>query len=330
MGTCRIYLFTYQRNNLLPRAIKSLQKQTFTDWICDVHNDDPKDDFPSNYIQSLNDSRFIIKNHTSNLGGTKSFNLAFAGCEENYASILEDDNWWEPKFLQEMINYMDANPTVNVVWNNMILWEELENGEWQNTNKTIWPIKEEVTKFSWPQPNQAMGALHSTGAMMYRGKNANAYAIPDLVLLNSIELVRERSFEYPIALINKPMSNFAITKFTNRSNNPIPWIASQVMLLASFIDGAEEKKKSLLTSLIYYRTQKPTPVANFFLANFFLIKDNSLYLLFNFSDWISIVKWLIKNFTKINQLKKQLEAQEETYQFLIAKTKLRYQESSKN
>lgn len=329
METCRIYLFTYQRNNLLPRAIKSLQKQIFTDWICEVHNDDPTDDFPSNYIQSLNDSRFIIKNHSSNLGGTKSFNLAFAGCEEKYASILEDDNWWEPEFLQEMIGYMETNPTVQVAWNNMMLWEEQEDGNWENTNKTTWPIKENATKFSWPQANQAMGALHSTGAMIYRGKNAKAYVIPNMVLLNSIELVRERSFEHPIALINKPMSNFAITKFTNRSNNPIPWIASQVMLLASFIDGAGEKKESFITSLTYYRTQKPTPVANFFLANFFLIKDNSLYLLFNFSDWISIAKWLIKNFSKINQLKKQLRAQEETYQFLIAKTKLRYQESSK-
>ena len=88
MAICRVYLFTYERNEMLKRAVNSLLKQTVTDWICEVHNDKPGDEFPSKYINSLNDNRFMIMDHAENLGTTRSFNLAFTGCREKYASML--------------------------------------------------------------------------------------------------------------------------------------------------------------------------------------------------------------------------------------------------
>ena len=34
MALVRVYLGTYRRNNLLPRALNSLLNQTFSDWVC--------------------------------------------------------------------------------------------------------------------------------------------------------------------------------------------------------------------------------------------------------------------------------------------------------
>lgn len=48
MAICRVYLCTYRRNNLLSRALNSLLAQTFKDWVCELHNDDPEDSFPEN------------------------------------------------------------------------------------------------------------------------------------------------------------------------------------------------------------------------------------------------------------------------------------------
>ena len=78
----RVFLATYRRNALLERALASLRAQTAQDWICEVHNDCPGNTYPAEYIDSLNDPRFVIIDHAENLGPVVSFNLAFAGCSE--------------------------------------------------------------------------------------------------------------------------------------------------------------------------------------------------------------------------------------------------------
>ncbi|MBB6110916.1 Glycosyltransferase involved in cell wall bisynthesis [Mucilaginibacter lappiensis] len=330
MVSCRIYLFTYKRNHLLPRAVESLINQTFQNWVCELHNDCPDDPFPAAYTESLNDPRFIMKNHTVNMGAVAGFNLAFAGCTEHYASILEDDNWWEPTFLEEMIALMENRPAVNISWSNMNLWQEKAGNEWQNTGNTIWPASAHTTTFSWPAQQQAISALHSTGAMLYRGKYAHHYIAPHETLLNAIELVRERAFEHPIILNHKPLANFAITINTNRSADPYPWIASQVMLLASYIEASGNDVAIIKEALSYHRQLKPNPMVNFFLADLFLLKNRSLYQYFNLSDWMVIGKWLIRNGHKLNYIKTYLASQKATYIFLLKHTRLRFQESKQN
>ena len=327
MASCRVYLFTYKRNHLLSRAVESLLKQTFQNWVCELHNDCPDDPYPAVYVESLNDPRFIIKTHDVNMGATASFNLAFAGCDEDFASILEDDNWWEPTFLQEMIALMENNPTVNISWSNMSLWQEKQGNEWQNTDNTIWPARENITTFSWPAEKQALGAISSNGAMLYRGKYARHYLVPNETIFDVMELVRERSFEHPIILNHKPLANFAITINTSRSNDPYPWIASQTMLLASYIEASGNTATIIREALASHRKLKPSPIANFFLANLFLLKRRSLYRYFSLSDWIIIGKWLVGNGHKLSYMKTFLASQKETYSFLLKQTRLRFQES---
>lgn len=327
MALCRIYLFTYKRNNLLPRAVNSLMNQTFTNWVCEVHNDCPEDDFPAAFVKSLNDERFIVKDHATNLGGVKSFNLAFEGCEEEYAGILEDDNWWEPAFLKEMIAMLDREPGAQVAWSNMNLWKEKENGGWEDLHQTTWQQLEPVKFFSWPDVTNAMSAYHSNSALLYRGNRTGNYQVPDITLLNAVELIRERTFEYPLLLNARPLANFAVTLSTNRTSDPIPWIASQVMMLASFIGTAPDKKQTFSECLRHYRKQKPVPTANFFLAVAYLLKNNSFYRLFNLRDWLMFGKWLVKNGIRLGHFKQYLKDQREVYDFLLKKTALQYARS---
>lgn len=319
MAKCKIFLFSYNRNDLLPRAVTHLIKQTFSDWICEVHNDDPANTFTAEYVRSLNDPRFIVVNHKTNLGGTASFNLAFAHCEEDYISILEEDNWWEPAFLQMMISIMDRNPEINIAWSNMFVWKE-NVGSWENTHKTIWPEAQRDQIFTWPDYRQALGALHSTGAMIYRGKKAGNYRIPDQCELSVIESVRERTFEYPIYLLSKPLANFSLTLQTNRSKDPIVWTGSQIMLLSSFIQGSGDKIKTFRDTLAFYRTNKPNPVSAFFLVLIFYIKDPSLLRYFHFSDWLAFIRWYFKNIFNFGRLRRYLRTNHEVYDFLLTNT----------
>ena len=320
MAKCKIYFFTYKRNHLLRRAIQSLVSQSFEDWICEVHNDCPEDAFPAVYLESLNDPRFFLKNHEQNLGATASFNLAFSGCEEEYVSILEDDNWWENDFLKEMIFIMDNNPLIKIAWSNMYIWNEGANRQWINTRKTIWPVNENQSLFYWPDIRQAMGALHSNGAMMYRGKFAKNYIIPDSCDFGIMEGVRERSFKFPIYLESKPLANFSQTQQTNRSEDPLVWTSGQLLLLGSFIQRSGHQKKTFKKTLAFYRRGEPPPVTNFFLVAVFILKDLSFMKYFNLNDWFIISKWLLKNSFKLSRLKKHLESQQEVYDCLLQHT----------
>src|SRR5687768_20382 len=92
----RVYLFTYRRNHLLPRALDSLLAQTHRGWVCELHNDDPNDPFPGELVARINDPRITYVRHETNLGPTRTFNHAFRPVAEPFVSLLEDDNWWEP------------------------------------------------------------------------------------------------------------------------------------------------------------------------------------------------------------------------------------------
>ena len=320
MAVCRVYLFTYERNEMLKRAVTSLLKQTVTDWVCEVHNDKPGDKFPSTYINSLSDSRFIMKDHAENLGTTRSFNLAFSSCAEKYASMLEDDNWWEPTFLAEMIQVMDANADLAIAWCNMHIWQENEDNSWTDTGTSIWPAQKD-TFFTWPQPVEALGCLHSTGAMLYRGDRAKNYKLPDVALSNSVELLRERCFEFPLFLYAKELANFSRTLITSQTKGPVKWTGTQVMMLASFLKGSSNINLEFKKLLEFYKKQKPSPVPVFYLANHFYLKQTKLLKNFKASDWMIITRWWIKNVFNAVKIKTYLQEQKETWEYLEKQTK---------
>ncbi|MFC0514566.1 glycosyltransferase [Mucilaginibacter angelicae] len=324
MATCRVYLFTYKRHHLLPRAVNSLLSQSLKDWVCEVHNDCPGDDFPGNYVRSLNDERFIVKDHPLNLGGTASFNLAYQNIRERYISILEDDNWWEPDFLREMVRLMDRHPHLSMAWCNMNVWTELENNGWENTHSTVWPDQPEDLVFTRLHIKQAMGGLHSNGAMLLRGKDAAKCVIPDSCELSIIEGVRERAMAFPIYFHARALANFSRTRHTSRSGDALVWTSAQLLLLASFIMTAGDRQQAFKKCLAYYRGQKPSPVASFFLANLFLIKQPELYRQFTPADWLATGKWLLRNIFRLSFVRKYLDSNRDTYHYLLTNTRARY------
>ena len=171
MATVRVFLPTYRRPHLLPRAIASLRAQTFSDWICDVHNDAPEDDAPRKLLVRMQDARFSLIQHERNLGGTATFNRFFKAVREPFYAMLEDDNWWEPDFLSGMLAAATAHQEITFFWANMRLWQEQPDGSFNETGRCVWPLeKAPYRKISWGQPSQFCGALHSHGAALVRSR----------------------------------------------------------------------------------------------------------------------------------------------------------------
>src|SRR5690348_592267 len=137
MALVKVYLFYYRRPQTIERALRSLLAQTMVDWVCEFHNDDPSDNSPRELLKEICDARICYVPHRRNLGAVASFNLAWKPIAEPFMSILEDDNWWEPDFLQEMIEVMDTQPEVSLAWANMKVWRERAGNEWAPEG-TIW------------------------------------------------------------------------------------------------------------------------------------------------------------------------------------------------
>mgnify|MGYP006276881467 CR=1 FL=1 len=239
MARIKVYLPTFRRHGMLPRAVKSLLNQTFSDWQCEVHNDDPEDPFPGELVVKTWDPRIRIVNHPRNLGGAATMNAFYAPAKEEFVSILEDDNWWEPGFLEEMVRAAEKHPHVTVFWSNMRIWQEQADGSFAFLGKTTYPEEHGKTyqEFWWPDERQILGAIHSNGACLIRSGPGCDFRIPAAPFA-SIEMFRERIFPQPLLLIRKPLANYSLTHLTERSRDGVRWGEAQAILCATFFKHA--------------------------------------------------------------------------------------------
>ena len=261
MKKVRVFLPTYRRNRLLERSLGSLLAQSCKDWFCEVHNDDPSDPFPSELVAKVADARIRTVNHAKNLGGGASMNAFYGPIKEEFFSILEDDNWWEPEFLGSMLQAAERHPKINVFWANMRIWNEDAHGEFQDTGKTIhpWDGKTMYEEIAWPDPRQIMGGVHSNGACLIRAGGDSDYRIPK-VPFATIEMFRERCFPHPLLLLRKPLANFSVTLKSERANDMLTdWGVATALLAATFFRHASWPGNEMQKTLIQGRQKQPPP-----------------------------------------------------------------------
>ncbi len=104
---------TYNRANLLPRAIKSVLNQTFKDFELIVVDDGSIDD-TEKVVKDINDNRIIYIKNYKNLGIQKSLNKGIEQARGEYIARVDDDDAWvdsekldrQVKFLEENTNYV--------------------------------------------------------------------------------------------------------------------------------------------------------------------------------------------------------------------------------
>jgi glycosyltransferase involved in cell wall biosynthesis len=111
---CRVP--AYDRPQLLERALRSLQAQTFGYWVAIVF-DDSRSQSGRAVVDALGDSRISYRHNPERLGSTGNLNQAFspqplAGGE--FAFILEDDNAVTPEFVATALRRI-AESRLNVI-----------------------------------------------------------------------------------------------------------------------------------------------------------------------------------------------------------------------
>lgn len=275
----RIYVITYKRPNLLKRAITSIQNQSYKNWIAEVINDDINDEEVNNYILSLNDSRIFLSTPQIKRGGTGNFNYAFSKVEEPFACILEDDNWYEPSFLQTMVNYLIANPNCEMAVANENIWKELPNNKWQNTLQTIWDKTDGIGLFSYHLIDKCGSAKICNSSMVWKTENSENWKTPNEIPIDVTEHFRERVIPHPILLVYTPLVNYAVTINTFRKGNELKWSIYQTLLVTSIFNNLNKDTANILANDLWLKARTKNKLLKTLLLNSSLASKQSRILL---------------------------------------------------
>ena len=106
--TVSVNIVTYNRRDLLKRALRSVLDQTFSDFEI-VIIDDGSTDGTDDLLRTAGDPRILSVrvDHCGSLGRLR--NLALASSGGRYVALLDSDDSWAPQKLETQTDFMIAN-----------------------------------------------------------------------------------------------------------------------------------------------------------------------------------------------------------------------------
>jgi glycosyltransferase involved in cell wall biosynthesis len=238
----KIYIITYRRPVLLKRALNSLLAQTHQHWVAEVINDDPLDVRVAELIRQFADPRISLSEPAVKRGGTGSFNYAFRGSGHLFSGMLEDDNWYEPGFIELMLKALIENAHINVAVANENIWREEADGSWTDTSRTIWQETSGRKFYFFKTQDKCGAAKICNSSMLWRTEGSNQWLTPEDLPIDVTEHFRERVVPHPILLVNEPLVNYAQTIHTSRSN-ALAWSSYQTLLISSVFTCVDNKQE---------------------------------------------------------------------------------------
>lgn len=227
-----VYIVTYRRHEMLRRAISSVLAQTHRNMRINVVNDDPEDLEVATIVQEFADPRLSLFKPVKKRGATRNFNLIFDEQEAEFVTLLEDDNWWEPVFLESQLNALIAYREAPLVVGNERIWQELPDGEWRDTGRTIWP-EDDVAFYDFRIEDVCGSAKICNSSMLIRVTAAPHLKTPDSIPVDVTEHFRERQLGPRLLLNGKALVNYAETIQTARTTDDKTWGHYQCILIGS-------------------------------------------------------------------------------------------------
>jgi glycosyltransferase involved in cell wall biosynthesis len=103
-----VCITTFNRIELLPRAVKSVLQQTFDDFeliIVDDLSTDQTEEWVKQAMEEDNRIRYI--RHETNQGLAAARNTAIFNAKGKYFSFVDDDDQWTERYLEEFVKVAD-------------------------------------------------------------------------------------------------------------------------------------------------------------------------------------------------------------------------------
>lgn len=227
-----VYIVTYRRHEMLRRAISSVLAQTHHKIQIRVVNDDPQDLEVATIVEEFEDPRLSMFMPVRKRGATRSFNLVFDEQDAEFVTLLEDDNWWEPAFLESQLDTLLAHREAPLVIGNERIWQEQPGGQWRDTGQMIWP-EGGATFYDLRIEDICGSAKICNSSMLIRVTAARRLKTPDTIPVDVTEHFRERQLGPRLLLNGKALVNYAETIHTTRATGGQTWGQYQCILIGS-------------------------------------------------------------------------------------------------
>ena len=123
-----IVLPTYNGSRFIEQAIESCLDQSYPHWELIIVDDASTDDTPirvARYVQK--DPRLRIIRHHKNLRLPKALNTGFSRANGEYLTWTSDDNYYHPKALEHMVEYLENHTEIAMVYTDYTVVDEKNN-----------------------------------------------------------------------------------------------------------------------------------------------------------------------------------------------------------
>ncbi|MCJ7773765.1 MAG: glycosyltransferase, partial [Desulfobacterales bacterium] len=110
-----VLMSVHNGEKYLPRAVKSILNQTFTDFEFIIINDCSNDQTP-HILESFGkkDARIIIFRNKKNIGLTKSLNIGLKLAKGKYIARMDADDISHPSRFAKQLDFMEKHPEIGI------------------------------------------------------------------------------------------------------------------------------------------------------------------------------------------------------------------------
>jgi len=114
MPAVSVIIPTYNRADILPRAINSILGQTYRDLDIIIIDDGSSEDIQS-ILQSIESGKITLIKHTENRGIAASRNAGIRASDSKYIALLDNDDEWLPEKLEKQIKLLNTAPAKTAI-----------------------------------------------------------------------------------------------------------------------------------------------------------------------------------------------------------------------
>ena len=167
---------THNRADVISYAIDCLLSQTYSNLELII-----SDDFSTDDTQKLckeyarKDKRVRYLRNENNLGLVGNFGRALKAARGEYFFWAPDDDWWDPKFVETLVDVLEKNPKYDVA---MSWWSNHYDYKYDQHKPDVWLQKHDYTSKSYYEvyremikPKKKMNPIFVVG--MYRREFLN-------------------------------------------------------------------------------------------------------------------------------------------------------------
>lgn len=106
---------THNRLGLLELALRSVLRQTYTRFTVLVWDDAGTVDVQG-LLARLGDDRLVYRRNERNLGMAATNEAAFHAVDSEFVAHLDDDDEWEPRFLEKLVPALEREPRAGLAF----------------------------------------------------------------------------------------------------------------------------------------------------------------------------------------------------------------------